>query len=93
MEKPDRLDQKFEEARRMARLGPEQEQVYRRLASVRARLGAEGGLPAYQVLSNRQLLAMCERRPRSEAELYALPGMSRVKVLAYGAELIAAITA
>lgn len=85
----DRLTWKFDEARRLTALDPNGEDRYKRLSRLRARLAAEAKLPAYQILSNRLVLELAERPPSDEAALAAHSGVGRIKLLAYGAEIIA----
>lgn len=82
---------RFEEARRLTELDPAAREVHRRLSLLRLRLANEMGVPAYQILTNRQLLACCEQQPRNDEELVKLLGFSRFKLLAFGAEIVATI--
>jgi superfamily II DNA helicase RecQ len=86
-----RLEAKFAEARRLARLDDGQQGLYGRLAGLRAGLAAEAGLPAYQILTNRQLLGLCEAPPRTVGEMAERHGISRVRLLAYGEALLGVI--
>lgn len=45
--------------------------------------------PAYQVISNRTLLEIAERGPKSAAELITIYGIGEKKREAYGAEILA----
>jgi ATP-dependent DNA helicase RecQ len=89
--RPDPIAARFAEARRLARFDERQCGLYRRLSLLRARLAADAGLPAYQILSNRQLVDLCEAPPADEAALARLQGMNRIKMLAFGAELLATV--
>jgi superfamily II DNA helicase RecQ len=50
------------------------------------------GVAAFIVMSDRHLLGIAERRPETEAELAACPGIGPAKLAAYGDELIAVVT-
>src|SRR5690606_28406324 len=49
------------------------------------------GVPAYVVLNDRHLRGIAERRPRTERELAACPGIGPAKLAAYGDELLALV--
>ncbi len=83
------LEWRFEEARRLAALDPARRRFYRDLVLLRTRMAKDVGLPPYQVMTNRQLLTVCELFPDSQEELIELSGLGRVKILAIGSELIA----
>jgi RecQ family ATP-dependent DNA helicase len=46
------------------------------------------GVPAFRILSDRVLYAICEEMPKSEAELLAVPGMGPKLVLKYAETLL-----
>ena len=58
--------------------------LFESLRSLRRRLADERGVPAYVVFSDATLAAMAERRPVSEAEMLAIPGVGPVKLERYG---------
>jgi len=62
----------------------EQSELYARLKALRANLARDAGLPAYCVFGDRTLVEMARRRPLSEAELLAVPGVGPAKLERYG---------
>lgn len=82
------LDWRFAEAARLTALSEKDRNVYRGLARLRARLGVEAGVPAYRVLSNRQLLELAEAKPIDDVGLRSVRGIGPLLVRAYGAEII-----
>ncbi len=48
-------------------------------------------MPAYVIFHDTTLAAVAEARPRSEAELLALPGLGPVKAARYGEALLAVV--
>ena len=88
-----KLDLKFEEADRLAALPYTARELYRRLSVLRWRLARDGRVPAYQVLGNKALLALCEQNPSDEKSLVRIRGFGHVRMRAYGAEFLAVINA
>ena len=86
-----RLDWKFAEADRLARLDPDARAAYRRLSVLRARLARDAGVRAYHVLTNRLLLELAERRPADVRALEEIPGLGRLRARAYGPEVLAVL--
>ncbi|MGH7541378.1 MAG: HRDC domain-containing protein, partial [Gemmatimonadota bacterium] len=65
--------------------------VFQRLRALRKRLADEQDLPAYIVFSDRALWEMIDRRPRSRAELLAVPGVGPAKLERYGDAFLEAL--
>ena len=86
-----KLDLKFEEADRLAALPHAARELYRRLCVLRLRLARDGRVPAYQVLGNKALMALCEQIPNDEESLVRIRGFGHVRMRAYGAEFLAVI--
>ena len=63
------------------------------LRSWRREEAASLGAPAYAVLTDATLEAIAERRPTTEQELLAIPGMGPVKIDRYGARILALLAA
>lgn len=65
-----------------------------RMAALRAwrrERAARDGQPAFVVFSDRTLAALADRRPTSQEELLAVPGLGPTKVDRYGDELLAVL--
>ncbi|MFN3259230.1 MAG: DNA helicase RecQ [Pikeienuella sp.] len=69
----------------------EDEALFSRLRALRARLAAEQGGPAYIVFSDRSLIDMAERKPRTLDEFAACHGVGAQKLARYGAAFLAEI--
>lgn len=63
------------------------------LKAWRRQRSVEDGVPAYVVATDATLAAIAERRPRSEQELLAVPGIGPARIAKYGDELLAAVEA
>ncbi len=61
------------------------------LKVLRKELARERSVPAYQVFSDATLLEMIARRPESEAQLLAVPGVGPKKLAAYGGEFLSTL--
>lgn len=61
------------------------------LKALRKELARERGVPAYLVFSDAALLEMVVRRPESEAQLMAVPGVGPKKLAVYGKEFLSTI--
>ncbi len=61
------------------------------LKALRKELARERGVPAYQVFSDATLVEMVARRPASEAQLLAVPGVGPKKLAVYGDEFLSTI--
>jgi ATP-dependent DNA helicase RecQ len=72
-------------------LAPEDEEVFQRLRGLRKDLADEQRVPAYIVFSDKVLIEMATRRPASERELLAVPGVGPAKLEKYGAAFLAAL--
>jgi ATP-dependent DNA helicase RecQ len=62
-----------------------------RLRSIRRRLAAEHGVPAYVVFSDATLRALARSCPSTLAQIAAVPGLGAVKVTAFGDAILAAV--
>jgi len=71
--------------------GPEVAAVEAALRAWRRERSRADGVPAYVVLNDRHLRGIAERRPRTERELAACPGIGPAKLAAYGDELLALV--
>ncbi|MFS8585620.1 MAG: HRDC domain-containing protein, partial [Acidimicrobiia bacterium] len=71
--------------------GPEVAAVEAALRAWRREGSRADGVPAYVVLNDRHLRGIAERRPRTERELAACPGIGPAKLAAYGDELLALV--
>ena len=65
--------------------------LFEALRALRRELAQEAGVPPYVIFHDSTLRAMAEARPRSLAELGALPGVGAKKLEAYGARFLKAI--
>lgn len=86
-----RIRSRFEEAESLLELRGESREAYVRLAVLRARLAVEAGVPAYRVLTNRQLRDLALRLPADSHELASVRGLNVLTAKAYGPEIVAAI--
>jgi hypothetical protein len=68
---------RFEEAERLTALAPAQRLLYTDLWVFRGRRSLEEAVPAYRILTNRQLLGIAEALPVSGEALLAVTGISR----------------
>jgi ATP-dependent DNA helicase RecQ len=68
-------------------------ELFARLRALRRRLADEKRVPAYVVFTDRTLLEMAARRPRTLDELLAVPGVGRRKLDQYGELFLAEIAA
>jgi len=68
--------------------GQRDEILYNRLIRWRMAAARERSIPAYVVFTDVTLQVIAERQPRSEAELVAVPGVGRIKLDRYGAEVL-----
>jgi ATP-dependent DNA helicase RecQ len=59
------------------------------LRALRLELAREAGVPPYVIFHDATLVAMLEQRPRTPAELAALPGVGRHKLDRYGQAFLA----
>ena len=58
------------------------------LKSLRLHLAREKGVPAYLIFNDATLLEMAARKPKTEAELLAVPGVGPAKLEKYGAAFL-----
>jgi ATP-dependent DNA helicase RecQ len=64
-----------------------------RLKVLRRRLADADGVPAYIVFSDRTLIEMAQRRPRTPAELLDVSGVGAAKLERYGSEFLKELAA
>ena len=67
----------------------DEETRFNALKALRRRIADAKHMPAYIVFSDATLIAMAEQRPRTEAELLAIPGVGPRKLAAYGEAFLA----
>ena len=65
--------------------------LFSRLITLRRRLAAQEGVPAYVVFQDRTLKEMEERRPQSLEELSSIKGVGSVRLEKYGRAFLTAI--
>ncbi|MCL1588138.1 MAG: ATP-dependent DNA helicase [Actinomycetia bacterium] len=70
---------------------PEDQELFEELRGLRKRLASDRGLPAYMVFSDATLRAMAVRRPITEHELLAIPGVGAKKLETYGDDFLDAL--
>lgn len=66
-------------------------QIYSKLRDLRAKIANAESVPAYCILSNKTLEALCRYRPTNADELLAVPGIGAVKAQRYGRAFLDAI--
>jgi ATP-dependent DNA helicase RecQ len=66
-------------------------ELYLELKALRKSIADARGVPAYFVFSDATLVALAERRPRSEEELLEVPGVGPKKLGLYGAQFLAVL--
>jgi ATP-dependent DNA helicase RecQ len=72
-------------------LGPEEEALFQSLRELRKELADRQKVPAYIVFSDKVLLEMVSRRPSSDPEMLAVPGVGPAKLEKYGAAFLEAL--
>ena len=72
-------------------LNGDQEALLSNLKALRLRLARERGVPAYIVFSDRSLIDMARRRPRTEEEFAEVNGVGAAKLKAFAEPFLAAI--
>jgi ATP-dependent DNA helicase RecQ len=70
---------------------PEVDDLYARLKLLRKELSTARKVPAYVVFSDATLLRIAERRPGSDEDLLAIPGIGPAKLALYGRVLLDAV--
>ncbi len=73
-------------------LSAAEEELFEELRSLRRRLAAEQGVPAYVVFNDRTLRELARRRPGSPGELLDVPGVGPAKLDRYGAVFLEALS-
>jgi ATP-dependent DNA helicase RecQ len=66
----------------------EEAALFARLRELRGQLARDEGVPAYCVLQDRTLIELARRRPSTDSELLATPGIGPAKLEKYGAEIL-----
>ncbi len=66
-------------------------ELFERLRTLRRQLADAENVPAYIVFSDAVLREMAERKPRSESDLLAIPGIGPRKLARYGAAFLAVL--
>jgi ATP-dependent DNA helicase RecQ len=74
-------------------LEPHAESTFQRLRELRRRLADEQRVPAYVVFHDATLRELARLRPRSNAELAAVPGIGANKIARYGSALLEVLAA
>jgi ATP-dependent DNA helicase RecQ len=69
----------------------EDAELFERLRGLRRKLASQAGVPAYMVFSDRTLLEMSQRLPRSREQLLAINGVGDAKLASYGEAFLQAI--
>ena len=72
-------------------LGDEDEALLAVLKALRLEIARERGVPAFVVFTDRTLIDMARRRPRTEAEFAAVNGVGAAKLKQFAAPFLAAI--
>ena len=68
-------------------------ELFERLRGLRKELADEANVPPYVVFSDAALRAMCRRRPATDEEFLAVPGVGQKKLERYGETFMAEIAA
>ena len=76
-----------------AELNAAEAAVYDRLRAWRAAQAEAAGVPAFRVLSNRQMAALARERPRDAEALTHVPGIGPARAKNYGGDLIKLLSA
>ena len=76
---------------RLAAVGPDSPAAFERLRAWRLRRARADEVPAFHVFHDSTLHEIAGRRPRSLAELAAVPGVGPAKLTRYGPELLFAL--
>ncbi|MGK5081808.1 DNA topoisomerase 3 [Bdellovibrionota bacterium FG-1] len=61
---------------------------FEKLRAWRLEQARRKGIPAFRILTDRVLYALCEREPRTENDLFEVSGLSRKVVAQYGSEIL-----
>ena len=72
-------------------LEPEAARIFEALRAERGRLAREQSVPPYVIFHDSTLIALAKLKPRSLADLHAIPGMGEKKIERYG-EIVLALT-
>ena len=80
-------------ARDVSELNADGQELYGRLAALRADLAREQDVPAYIIFSNATLVDMCAKRPRTPEEFLGVSGVGAKKAERYGDLFLARINA
>jgi ATP-dependent DNA helicase RecQ len=72
-------------------LEPVEEDLFEHLRRLRKALADSRGVPAYVVFNDATLTAMAQRKPQTESEFLAIPGVGAAKLETYGEAFLEAI--
>jgi len=72
-------------------LSEAEERLFQRLRDLRKSIADRQSVPAYVVFSDKTLMEMVVRRPSSESDLLAVPGVGPAKLEKYGAAFLEAV--
>ncbi len=70
---------------------PSNAPLFEKLRALRKQLASEQGVPAYVIFHDSTLIALANARPRTRADLAAIPGMGTSKIDRYGFSLLTLI--
>lgn len=89
---PDKTRAEKQNRKRSACASGDQDQaLFERLRALRLRLAVQQNIPAYQVFSDKTLLAMCRIRPRDKREMLTVPGVGEAKLGKYAGAFLAVL--
>lgn len=74
-----------------ALLSTEEHELREYMREWRRTASREQGLPAFIVMHDTSLDALCRKRPRTLSELQAIPGFGERKIEIYGEQILAAL--
>ena len=78
-------------AKTVAPLDDADQQLYDALREWRLREARRRRIPAFRILSDRNLAAICRARPADEEELLDVPGIGPAKMRKYGRKILAIV--
>ena len=87
-----RADARVLEARRIAALSEPGLVAFHALSRLRSGLARSTAVPPYCILTNAHVLSICAVPKMTLADLAALPGIRRLTVETWGAEILATVT-
>lgn len=84
-------EKKETRSRKVSVISGAEETLFHKLKSLRSRLAAEAGIPAYIIFTDASLRDMCIKLPQTDEEFLSVSGVGRAKLEKYGEEFTAAI--